>query len=250
MVSKKATKKKTVKKTTVKVKAKKVKASATKKKTKKTTEKTTSKKATKAVKKAVKVAKVSKVAKTVKEGVAPKASSKKASPASKKSVDVKSKVPTTAEIKKEVIVEEVPKINENLKLKEMLTFLQQMDFFKSQNDECLEKGCDNPVTTLGHCRFHYIKNWSKVKLKLSILNEGKLQNFIHEFVSKYPFSYIEVILNDLSDQSSFFKVLKELNIIDGSFEESISDELFSDDQDIVYEAKKTSQSYIGTRDEE
>jgi hypothetical protein len=44
------------------------------------------------------------------------------------------------------------------------------------------------------------------------LKEGKLQEYIEELISKYPPKFMEAIMNDLSDDKEFYKVLHELNI--------------------------------------
>ena len=118
-----------------------------------------------------------------------------------------------------------------------------MDFFLSDNDECIEKSCDNIATTSGFCRFHYIKNWKEVKRKQSILNEGKLQDYIEDLVAKYPLHHIEQILSDLVDEKTFFGILKEMNIeVDGELDNF--DELEGDDdQDIAYETKTNPKSF-------
>lgn len=72
--------------------------------------------------------------------------------------------------------------------------------------------------------------------------EGKLQHYIEDLVSKYPLKYVEGILGDLSDEKTFFGILKEMNIesdSDDIYDED-SEEALDDDQDIAYETKVTS----------
>lgn len=135
--------------------------------------------------------------------------------------------------------EEIISLAEHYNLDEIFRAIKGLEFYKNDSDECLEKGCDNPATTFGHCRFHYIKNWKDIKRKQAILQEGKLQTFIEELVRKYPSHFIDEILKDLSDEKSFNGVLKELDIeaTDEDFEDAIEDSAVGDDQDIAFEAK-------------
>ena len=113
-----------------------------------------------------------------------------------------------------------------------------LDFFRNFSDECREKNCENPATTLGYCRLHYISNWKTIKKNEAILKEGKLQDFIEDLVKKYPVKEIEGVVNDLSDEKTFFKVLKDLDIDSGDeASEFIDDDLSDDDQDIAFETK-------------
>lgn len=135
------------------------------------------------------------------------------------------------------LAEELMALSEDFKLQDIFEAVRLLDFFSVDSDECIERNCDNPATSLGYCRFHYIRNWKDIKKKQSILMEGKLQDYIEELVGKYPIKYIEAIINDLAEDKSFMGILKELNI------ESEDDEAFDedgdDDQDIAYETKQT-----------
>ena len=80
------------------------------------------------------------------------------------------------------------------KLDEVFSSIRQLDFFRNFSDECREKNCENPATTLGYCRLHYISNWKTIKKNEAILKEGKLQDFIEDLVKKYPVKEIEGIV--------------------------------------------------------
>lgn len=135
------------------------------------------------------------------------------------------------------LAEEMVALSEDFNLKDIFEAVRMLDFFVVDSDECIERNCDNPATTLGYCRFHYIRNWKEIKKKQSILMEGKLQNYIEELVSKYPVKYIEAIITDLAEDKSFVGILKELNI--ESDDDDAYDEDGDDDQDIVFETKQT-----------
>ena len=122
-------------------------------------------------------------------------------------------------------------------LPEILKAIKNVDFFDTESDECLEKGCDNPVTTHGYCRLHYIKNWNEIKAKDKLLGEGKLQSMVEELVKNYPLRYLEEMLNDLKTEKSFINVLRELDIdsSEDDFEESTGEE--SSDEDIAFETR-------------
>jgi hypothetical protein len=135
------------------------------------------------------------------------------------------------------IADEMVTLSEDFNLRDIFEAVRLLDFFVVDSDECIERNCDNPATTLGYCRFHYIRNWKDIKKKQSILMEGKLQNYIEELVSKYPVKYIEAIITDLAEDKSFIGILKELNI--ESDDDDAYDEDGDDDQDIVFETKQT-----------
>lgn len=135
------------------------------------------------------------------------------------------------------LADEFTSLSEDFSLKDIFEAVRLLDFFQVETDECIERNCDNPATTLGYCRYHYIKNWKDIKKKQSILMEGKLQDYIEDLVGKYPPKYIEAIITDLSEDKAFMGVLKELNI--ESEDEESFDEDGDDDQDIAYETKGT-----------
>jgi hypothetical protein len=141
------------------------------------------------------------------------------------------------------ITEEIADLRENFSWKEIADAIASLEFFiDSKNDECIEKGCDNIRTTLSWCRLHYIKNWKSIQRKKEILQEGKLQEYIEELISKYPPKFVEAILSDLSDDRDFYKVLSELNITaEFDFEEedlqAVDDD--GDDDDLGIEARFT-----------
>lgn len=137
-----------------------------------------------------------------------------------------------AEVAKEEITEEILGLAEEFAVKEIFAAIKSLDFFKADADDCLEKGCDNPATTMGYCRFHYIKNWKDIQKKKIIISEGKLQALIEELTKKYPLRFIQAILDDLMDEKAFHSVLTELNIESDEFEDDLDDEA-DDDIDIV-----------------
>ncbi len=146
----------------------------------------------------------------------------------------------TIEEIKESFAEEIFALNEEYSLKEIFETIRSTDFFNNETDECIEKGCDNPVTTGNYCRYHYISNWKGIKKRESILKEGKLQSYIEDLVEKYPIKYIESILNDLSDEKAFVGVLQDLDIDSGDGLDINDEDGIDDDQDIAFETKTTS----------
>ena len=225
-VAKKATKKKAAKKKAAKKKVAKKKVTKKKAAKKKVAKK-------KALKK--KVAKKAPAKKKVAKKVASKKEEKKASA---KEVKKPAKAKKTQTIQKESVLaaqvsdasekifDEVEKLAEDFKIEDIHEAIKSLDFFESTNDDCREKGCDNPATTMGYCRFHYIKNWSEIKVKQSILSEGKLQAYIEDLIAKFPLKYVEAVLQDLSDDKSFYGALKGMNI-----ETDVESEDSEDDDD-------------------
>ena len=126
-------------------------------------------------------------------------------------------------------------MGENFSWDDIAGAISSLDFFVDhRSDECLEKGCDNLRTTQQYCRMHYIANWADIKRKREILAEGKLQEYIEELISKYPPKYIEAIVDDLTDEKDFYKVLNELNIVsDVDYEDIDFDNPDDEDDDDV-----------------
>jgi len=141
-----------------------------------------------------------------------------------------------------VLVEEK---KENTHIQERIDFSFIFDAFKVEDyftsetgpDDCLEKNCDNPVTTLGYCRYHYITNWQFIKKKQELIQERKLQVLLEDLIEKYPFKFIEGLFQDIQDEKTFFNILKEMNIEENEPFEEVFDENDDDDQDIAYETK-------------
>ena len=142
---------------------------------------------------------------------------------------------------KGIIAGEIKNLKGDISFEDFYKAIRGLDFFVSRSDECLEKGCDNPATTWGHCRLHYISNWADIKKKQALLKTGKLQDHIQALVEKHSSKFIEHILGDIINERSFFSALKELGIggIE-EFDEVSEDEADDDhDRDIAYETKVT-----------
>ena len=144
---------------------------------------------------------------------------------------------------RESIIEEVHGLTEEHKLHDIFNSIRDLSFFQNFTDECREKNCDNPASTNGYCRLHYIANWKQIKKNEAILTEGKLQVFIEDIVKKYSAKEIEGIIDDLSDEKSFYKALNEMDIESAEEEMDYSEEAVDDDQDIAFETKSTKPSY-------
>jgi hypothetical protein len=136
---------------------------------------------------------------------------------------------------KELLTDDVVSLGKEFDLDTIFTNVRALNFFSSDSDECLERGCDNPGTTMGYCRFHYIKIWKLIKRKEDIFKDGKLQKVIEDLVKKYPVKYIEAVMHDLVDDKTFFQALKEMNI--ESSEEDFFDDAEAgeeDEEDIAF----------------
>lgn len=156
-------------------------------------------------------------------------------------VPIRRKKPTADDDIKEALAEEILALSEEFKIDEVFSAIRNMSLFKVESDECVVRGCDNPSTSAGYCRYHYIKLWKEVKKKEAILTEGKLAKMIEDLVRKYPMKYVESIISDLADDKAFYGVLKELDIEadESDLDTFEDDDLLDDDQDIAFETKVT-----------
>jgi hypothetical protein len=160
-------------------------------------------------------------------------------------IPVKKKKASVDDNIKDSLAEEILALTEEFNINDVFASIRSMELFKLDNDECVVRGCDNPSTTNGYCRFHYLKLWKDVKKKELILQEGKLAKIIEDLVRKYPMKYIEAIVQDLADDKSFNHVLKDLDIEteEADLENFDDEDLLDDDQDIAFETKVVKPSF-------
>ena len=160
-------------------------------------------------------------------------------------IPVKKKKSSVDDNIKDNLAEEILALSDEYSINEVFASIRSMELFKVDNDECVVRGCDNPSTTNGYCRYHYLKLWKDVKKKELILQEGKLAKIIEELVRKYPMKYIEAIVQDLADDKSFNHVLKDLDIEteEADLENFDDEDLLDDDQDIAFETKVVKPSF-------
>lgn len=146
---------------------------------------------------------------------------------------------------KDSLAEEILALTDEFSINDVFASIRSMELFKLDNDECVVRGCDNPSTTNGYCRYHYLKLWKDVKKKELILQEGKLAKIIEDLVRKYPMKYVEAIVQDLADDKSFNHVLKDLDIEteEADLENFDDEDLLDDDQDIAFETKVIKPSF-------
>lgn len=148
---------------------------------------------------------------------------------------------------KEILQLPLSEVTKDLGLNEIFESMKSLEVFDSKSDECLEKDCDNLATTAGFCRLHYIKNWSEIKNREEIILNGKLNDIILLVFSKIPLKFISDVLDDIQDDKSFYKTLKELNIdTKGEGFEEGDEEDFDDERDIAYETKGSIKNLVET----
>ncbi len=161
-------------------------------------------------------------------------------------VPIRRKKPTADDDIKESLAEEILALSEDHRIEDVFTAIRSMELFRVESDECVVRGCDNPSTSNGYCRYHYIKQWKDIKKKEVILTEGKLAGMIEELVRKYPMKYVESIITDLADDKAFYGILKELDIEadESDLDTFEDDDLLDDDQDIAFETKVTAKPLL------
>ena len=77
---------------------------------------------------------------------------------------------------------------------------------------CVEENCDQPATTGGYCRYHYIASWGAIKERAEILSEKKLHQWIGRIVQNYSPSILNLMMRDFSNEKDFFIALSEMKI--------------------------------------
>ena len=100
--------------------------------------------------------------------------------------------------------------------------LRNLSFFhQKDSEECQEKNCDQMATTIGYCRFHYIKNIKKIKVKREILSQDRLQKAMEILFLSYPVDVIEYLLKCLQEEKNFYQLLRDFNIADMDYQEEV-----------------------------
>lgn len=62
---------------------------------------------------------------------------------------------------------------------------------------CKEQGCNNAQTTQGYCRFHYLKNYKRIKSEKERKAAERLNKYIEAIVAKYPDRYMDVLKKEI-----------------------------------------------------
>lgn len=77
---------------------------------------------------------------------------------------------------------------------------------------CFEENCDQPSTTGGYCRYHYMVSWSYIKRRYKILYESKLKFWMTELVQNYSPRILNYMVRDLSNEKDFSTALSEMKL--------------------------------------
>lgn len=89
---------------------------------------------------------------------------------------------------------------------------------------CKVSECDEPSTSDGYCRFHYLAHWKRIQLRKKILAGDKLDRYIEELTARYPDKYLEMIRKDLASEKDFLAAIQELEIDDSGDEGEFEDD--------------------------
>lgn len=106
---------------------------------------------------------------------------------------------------------------------------------------CHYKGCNNAATTMGFCRFHYLKNWKKIKAKQKQKAIKNLNKYIDHIMHKHPDGYMDVIREDLRNLDQFSRKAEHYFAEDDFHD--IMDELNPEDVHRIIDNIKIDESY-------
>ena len=192
-----AVKKKT--KSVKKSSKKKTKTSVSSKKVKK---KVSAKKSVKKITKKSFAKKSPKKKTSAKKTVSQKKTAKKPAPQKQKSAVKKTALQTSSYL------------NElELELERILEKNRQVSIKGSEGFEyCCEENCDQPSTTGGYCRYHYMVSWNYIKKRNKILSEEKLKSWTTELLQNYPPRILDYMVRDLSNEKDFAIALHEMKL--------------------------------------
>ena len=88
---------------------------------------------------------------------------------------------------------------------------------------CFEENCDQPASTAGYCRYHYIAYWKQLKIRTRILSENKIQQWVQKFVNCHSPKVLDYMIRDFSNEKDFSSALSEMKISDKSTSSSINE---------------------------
>jgi hypothetical protein len=106
---------------------------------------------------------------------------------------------------------------------------------------CKQKGCHNASTTMGYCRYHYLKNWKKIKDNQKKKAVRNLNKYIDHIMHKNPEGYMDNIKEDLRNHDQFSRKA-EFYFSDDDFHD-IMDEFGSEDVHKILDTIKVDDSY-------
>ena len=104
---------------------------------------------------------------------------------------------------------------------------------------CHEPACDNIPVAAGFCRLHYIKNWSRIKQKETILKEGNLQRYIEDLTRRLSDKQIAMIHDDLASDDTFLSALEDIELFGSTeYPDTDTDEVDPDVEEAIKDAEK------------
>jgi len=77
---------------------------------------------------------------------------------------------------------------------------------------CFEENCDQPSTTGGYCRYHYMVSWGYLKKRNKILSENKLKSWTVELMQNHSPRILDYMVRDLSNEKDFAIALSEMKL--------------------------------------
>ncbi len=77
---------------------------------------------------------------------------------------------------------------------------------------CFAENCDQPSTTGGYCRYHYMVSWDYIKERNKILSGGRLKSWITEIIQGCSPRVLDYMVRDLSNEKDFSAALGEMKL--------------------------------------
>lgn len=77
---------------------------------------------------------------------------------------------------------------------------------------CFEENCDQPSTTGGYCRYHYMVSWDYIKKRNKILSENMLKTWTADLLQNYSPRLLDYMVRDLSNEKDFSVALSEMKL--------------------------------------
>ena len=197
-----------IQKKTKKMKSKKKSVKKVAKKTTKKKIKVQKKSKKKVVKKTKAVSKKSKAVKKKKPATKKKTLKKIKSKTAVKKTTQKKVIKKDKETRKTSFLQKLEQEFENIKAKKLQVAIKGSEGF----EYCIRDNCDQPATTEGYCRYHYMMLWDLIRERDQVLSQNQIKTKIKELVDKYSIAILDHMVRDFSNEQDFFLILSEMKV--------------------------------------
>ncbi len=108
---------------------------------------------------------------------------------------------------------------------------------------CKEQGCFNQATTSGYCRFHYLKNWKKLRVERQKKASKNLNRYIDNILRSDPDQALAKLKYDIRSEISFDSSSSDRGYYKDGVREAIEDLGIGGDLDQMIDSIKIDEGF-------